>query len=155
MLNGQRLLNASRSKSTRPDARPARDFRVMKNRDRALVYGATISSDRWRLAVLPMRISPMRLGVFVVMVGLLCVTTPAHARRVRNVGNSPDNPQNPTQPVNIGAPQPAPANAAGTPYPNSNPYSNPYRSGVAQPSYTPNINNQPRPQYQPNAYVAP
>jgi hypothetical protein len=98
-----------------------------------------------------MRISPMRLGVLIVMVGLLCVTTPAHARRVRNVGNNPDNPQNPTQPVNIGAPQPAPANAAGTP----NPYSNPYRSGVAQPSYTPNINNQPRPQYQPNAYVPP
>jgi hypothetical protein len=97
-----------------------------------------------------MRISPTRLGILVVLIGLLCVTTPVHARRVRNAGNNP----NQTQPgVDIGSPQPA-STPAYNPAGAANTNTNPYRTGVAQPGYTPNINNQPRP-YQPNAYVQP
>jgi hypothetical protein len=114
-----------------------------------LLSGATILSGCWRMAALPMRISPLRLGITVALIGLSGMTTPAHARRVRNA--DPQNQQPPGQPMNIGDPQPAPApgyNQTSAPYGNQNAY----RTGAVQPAYTPNINNQARPQYQPNAY---
>ncbi len=125
------------------------------NKETPLFSGATILSGRWRMAAIPMLYPPCKLGALIVLIGLLSLASPAHARRNRHVADSPGQAQ--TNGVDVGNPQAAPvpgAYNAGAPYGNQTQY----RTGAVQPAYTPNINNnqaQPRPQYVANPYTPP
>ena len=127
------------------------------NKEVPLFSGATILFGRWRMAAVPMLYPPCRLGAFIVLIGLLSLASPAHARRNRHVADSPSGSQNQSTGVDVGNPQAAPvpgAYNAGAPYGNQTQY----RTGAVQPAYTPNINNnqgQPRPQYVANPYTPP
>src|SRR5260370_24050614 len=107
------------------------------------------------MAAVLMLYPPCKLGALIVLIGLLSLASPAHARRNRHVADSPGQAQ--TNGVDVGNPQAAPvpgAYNAGAPYGNQTQY----RTGAVQPAYTPNINNnqaQPRPQYVANPYTPP